>query len=88
MQRTLVHCVVTCMSACNISFVDILLFPFDGFWGMCVENPCNVFLPLLMVLWDLIFAMLCKRAVLMLWHAFLSLELRPVGFLFPFFLFV
>jgi hypothetical protein len=21
------------MSACNISFVDILLFPFDGFWG-------------------------------------------------------
>jgi hypothetical protein len=28
---TLVLCVLTFMSACNISFVDTLLFPFDGF---------------------------------------------------------
>jgi hypothetical protein len=37
-----------------------------------------------MVLWVLIFAMLCKRAMLMLWHAFLFLGLRHVGFFPPF----
>jgi hypothetical protein len=32
--RTCVHCVVmTDMSACNISFVDVFFSPFDGFWG-------------------------------------------------------
>jgi hypothetical protein len=56
------------------------LFPFDGFWGMRGENSCNVFLLLFMVLWVLTFPTLCKRAVLMLWHAFLFLGLRPVGF--------
>jgi hypothetical protein len=39
---------------------------------------------LVMVLWVLIFAKLCKRAVLMLWHAFLFLGLRPMGFSPPF----
>jgi hypothetical protein len=33
-QRTIVHCVLTVVSAYNISFVDLLLFPLDGFWGM------------------------------------------------------
>jgi hypothetical protein len=47
---------------------------------MCGENSCNVFLLLFMVLWVLTFPTLCKRAVLMLWHAFLFLGLRPVGF--------
>jgi hypothetical protein len=29
----------------NISFVDLFMFPFDGFWGMCGdENSRNVFL--------------------------------------------
>jgi hypothetical protein len=32
-QRTFVHCVLTNMSACNISFVDLLMFPFAGFLG-------------------------------------------------------
>jgi hypothetical protein len=31
-SQTLVYCVVKVMSACNISFVDLLMFPFD-FWG-------------------------------------------------------
>jgi hypothetical protein len=53
--------------------------PFRWFFWMC-----NVFLPLFMVLWVHIFAMLCRRAVLMLWHAFMFLGLSPVG-LFPLF---
>jgi hypothetical protein len=48
---------------------------FRRFWGMCGESSCNVFLLHFMVLWVLISAMLCKRAVLMLWHAFLFLGL-------------
>jgi hypothetical protein len=43
---------------------------------MCDENSCNVFLPLFMALWVLISATLFKRAVLLLWHAFLFLGLR------------
>jgi hypothetical protein len=68
------------MSACNILFVDLIMFPFDVFGGMCGENSCNVFLPFFMVPWVPIFATLCKRALLMLWHAFLFIELTHVGF--------
>jgi hypothetical protein len=25
------------------------MFPFDGFWGMCSDNSCNVFLLLFMI---------------------------------------
>jgi hypothetical protein len=57
--------------------------PFRSFWGMCGDSSCNVFLLLFMVLWVPISAMLCRRAVLMLWHAFLFLGLR----FFPFFFF-
>jgi hypothetical protein len=46
------------------------------FGGMCGDNSCNVFLLLFMVLWVPIFVTLCRRAVLMLWHAFLFLGLR------------
>jgi hypothetical protein len=67
----------------DISCVDILLFPFDVLGGMmCGENSCNVFLLFFMTLWVLIFATLCRRAMLMLWHAFLFLRLRPPGFVF------
>jgi hypothetical protein len=38
-------------------------------WGMCGMNFFTVFVPLCMVLWVPIVAMLCKRAVPMLWHA-------------------
>jgi hypothetical protein len=31
--RTLVHCILTVMSACKISFVNLLMFPFDSFGG-------------------------------------------------------
>jgi hypothetical protein len=50
--------------------------PFRRFWGMCGESSCNVFLLSFMVLWVPISMMLCMRAVLMLWHAFLFLGLR------------
>jgi hypothetical protein len=50
---------------------------------MCGENSRNVFLLLFMVLWVPIFAMLYRRAVLMLWPALLFLGLRPVGFFPP-----
>jgi hypothetical protein len=73
--------------ACNISSVDRLPFPFDGFWGMRGDNSSNVFLLLFMVLWVPIFAMLSKRAVPMLWHVSLFLGLRPVAFP-PLFLFL
>jgi hypothetical protein len=36
-----------------------------------------------MVLWILIFAMLWRRVVLMLWHTSMLLGLRPVGFSSP-----
>jgi hypothetical protein len=78
--QTLVHCFLTGMSACNISFVDLLMFHFDVFWGMCAEILCNVFLLLFMVFLVPIFATLCMKAVLMLWHAFLFLGCRPMGF--------
>jgi hypothetical protein len=39
---------------------------------MCDGNSCNVFLLLFMALWVPISAKLFKRAVLTLWHAFLS----------------
>jgi hypothetical protein len=59
-------------------------FPFDIFGGMCGENSCNVSLLLFMKLWFPIFATLCRRAVLMLWHAVMFLGLRLVGFFPPF----
>jgi hypothetical protein len=43
---------------------------------MCGENPCNVFVLLVMGPWVSISVTLCKRAVLILWHAFLFLGLR------------
>jgi hypothetical protein len=61
---------------CNVSFVALLLFLFGVFGGMCGENSCNVSPLLFMVLWVLISATLWRRAVLMLWHAFLFLGLR------------
>jgi hypothetical protein len=42
------------MSACIISFVDIIVFPFDGFGGVCGDDSCNALLLLFMVLWVLI----------------------------------
>jgi hypothetical protein len=69
------------MSVCNISFVELLLFLFGGFGGMCGENSCNVFVPLFMVLWVPISATLYGRAVLILWHAFrfLGLGFSPLS---------
>jgi hypothetical protein len=58
--------------------------PFRWFWGIFGENLRVVFLLLFMVLWLPIFATLYRRAVLMLWHAFLFLRLRPVGIFPPF----
>jgi hypothetical protein len=71
------------MSVFSILFVDLLLFCFGVFWGMYDENSCNVFLLLFMALWVLISATLSRRAVLVLWHAFLFLGLR---FFPPFFI--
>jgi hypothetical protein len=48
------------------------------------ESSCNVFLLLFTVLWVRISVMLCRRAVLLLWHAFLFLGLT---FFPPFFFF-
>jgi hypothetical protein len=80
MPQSLVHCVPTTVkSVCNISCVDLLRFLFDIFWGLCGENSCNVFLIFSMVLWVPIFATLCMRAMLMLWHTFMFLGLRNVG---------
>jgi hypothetical protein len=64
------------MSVCSILFVDLLLFRFGVFRGMFDVNSCNVFLLLFMALWVLISATLCRRTVLVLWHAFLFLGLR------------
>jgi hypothetical protein len=38
-------------------------------WGMYGESSCNVLLLLFVVLWFAISLTLCRRAVLMLWHA-------------------
>jgi hypothetical protein len=43
---------------------------------MCDVNSCNVFLLFSMALWVLISATLYRRAVLVLWHAFMFLGLR------------
>jgi hypothetical protein len=47
---TLAPGALTVMSACNISFIEVLLFLFGVFWGMCNVNSCNVFLLLFMAL--------------------------------------
>jgi hypothetical protein len=52
----------------------------DGLGGICGDNSCTVFLLLFMLLWLPISVMLCKRALPMLWHVFLFLGLRHVGF--------
>jgi hypothetical protein len=52
---------------------------------MCGENPGNVFLLLFMLLRVPMLAMLCRRAVPMLWHASLFLGLRLAGFFPPYF---
>jgi hypothetical protein len=65
---------------CNISFVDVLMFPFDAFGEVSGENSCNVVLLFFIIRWFPTFAMLCRRAVPMLWHASVSLGLRHVGF--------
>jgi uncharacterized membrane protein len=58
--------------------------PFRRLWGMCGESSCNVFMLLFVVLWVPISAMLCRRAVLMLWHGFLFLGLRFFPLFFSF----
>jgi hypothetical protein len=67
----LVLCAMAVMFVCNISSVKLLMFLFGVFGGMCGENSCNVFPLLFMVLWVPISATLFRRAVLMLWHAFM-----------------
>jgi hypothetical protein len=83
-SRSVVPCVLAVMSVCIILFVDLLMFRCGVVWGMCDVNSCNVFLLLCMALWVPISATLFRRAVLMLWHAFLFLGLR----LFPLFFFL
>jgi hypothetical protein len=56
------------MSVCSILFVDLLLFRFDGFWKMCVENSCNVFMLFFMVVWVPIFATLGSADVVACLH--------------------
>jgi hypothetical protein len=60
----------------------IIFVPFRRFWGMCGESSCNVFMMFFMAFWVPISATFCKRAILMLWHAFLFLGLRffPLSF--------
>jgi hypothetical protein len=41
---TLAPCALTVVSVCKISFVDLLVFLFGVFWGMCDVNSCNIFL--------------------------------------------
>jgi hypothetical protein len=72
----LVLCALTVMSVCNTSFVELLLFLFGVFGGICGESLCNGFLIFFMVLWARISAMLCRRAALMLRYVFLFLGLR------------
>jgi hypothetical protein len=53
------------------------MFLFGVFGGMCGESQTrNVFMLLFVDLWVPIAAMLCRRAVLMVWLAFLFLGLR------------
>jgi hypothetical protein len=78
---------LTIMSVCNIFFVELLMFLFGVFGGVCGDSPCTVFMLLFMVLWVPISATLCRREVrevLMLWHAFMFLGLS----FFPLFLFL
>jgi hypothetical protein len=44
-------CAMIGMSACIIPFVELLMFLFGVFGGMCDVNSCNVFLLLFMTLW-------------------------------------
>jgi hypothetical protein len=81
---TLAPCALTVMSVCNTLFVDILMFFFGVFGGMCDVNSCKVFLLLFMALWVPISATLFKRAMLTVWHAFQFLGLR----FFPLFFFL
>jgi hypothetical protein len=81
---TLALCALAVMSVCNISFVELLLFLFGVFGGMCDVNSGNVIVLLFMVLWVPISATLCRRVVLTLWHAFLFLGLSY----FPLFFFL
>jgi hypothetical protein len=60
------------------------MFLFGVLGGMCDVNSCNVFLLLFMALWVPISATLFKRAVLVMWHAFMFVGLR---FFPPFFFF-
>jgi hypothetical protein len=59
------------------------MFLFGVFGAVCGEFSCSVFV-LFMVLSVPISAMLCRRGVLMLWHAFMFLGLR----FFPLFFFL
>jgi hypothetical protein len=63
-------------------FVDLLMFLFGVLGGMCAVNSCNVFLLLVMALRVPISTTLFRRAVLVLWHAFLFLGLRFVPLFF------
>jgi hypothetical protein len=58
----------------RILFVDLLVYLFGVFGGMCDVNLCNVFLLLFMALWVYISATLFRRATMTLWHAFMFLE--------------
>jgi hypothetical protein len=72
----MVPCCIPVLSVRSVLFVDLLLFRFGVLGGMCDVNSRNVFLLLFMALWVPNSATLFRRAVPMLWHAFLFLGLR------------
>jgi hypothetical protein len=55
------------------------MFLSAGFWVIYVGNSCSAFPSFFIAPWVLIFVMLCMRAVLMLFQAFMSPGVRPVG---------
>jgi hypothetical protein len=58
MLRILFHFLVIVMSASNISFVELHLFPFDGFLGDVRREFVQRLSTALVVLWVLVFATL------------------------------
>jgi hypothetical protein len=77
MAWVLLTLVLCDMSVCIISLHRSTYVPFRRLSGdVRREFLQRLYAALFMVLWVHIFAMLCMRAVLMLWHAFLFLGLR------------
>jgi hypothetical protein len=81
------HCVLIVMSTCNISFVDLLMFSVPFRWFLLGDDVRREIVHRLSTSLHGTLGSYLRHVTYLVWHAFMFLVLKPVGFPPSFFLF-